>query len=70
MSSYYKLIEVIGTSEVSWDDAAKNALEVAGQRLADLRVAEVTRCDIKIDQGKIIYRTRLNVSFKYVEGGL
>ncbi|MCA9235294.1 MAG: dodecin domain-containing protein [Planctomycetales bacterium] len=69
MSSFYKLIEVIGTSEVSWDDAAKNALDVAGQRLSDLRVAEVTKCDIKIDAGKIIYRTRLNVSFKYVEGG-
>ena len=69
MSSFYKLIEVIGTSEVSWDDAAKNALDVAGQRLSDLRVAEVTKFDIKIDAGKIIYRTRLNVSFKYVEGG-
>ncbi|MAT70549.1 MAG: transporter [Planctomycetaceae bacterium] len=68
--SLYKLIEVVGTSEVSWDDAAKNALEVAGQRLTDLRVAEVTRCDIKIDHGRIVYRTRLNVSFKYVEGGM
>ncbi len=70
MNSFYKLIEVVGTSDISWDDAAKNALEVAGQRLSDLRVAEVSRCDIKIDQNRLIYRTRLKVSFKYVEGGL
>ena len=64
------MIELVGTSEISWDDAAKNAIEVASHRLNDLRIAEVTKLDIKIEHGKLMYRTRLNVSFKYIEGNI
>ena len=66
MGSVYKVIDVVGTSEVSWEDAAKKAIEVAGGSLDHLRIAEVTRMDIKIDGDKpIAFRTRLNLSFKY-----
>ena len=64
----YKIIELVGTSETSWDDAAKSAIETAGKTLRDLRVAEVTRHDVTIEKGKITsFRVRLNVSFKYEE---
>ncbi|MBK5199695.1 MAG: dodecin domain-containing protein [Methyloceanibacter sp.] len=67
--SVYKVIEVIGTSPKSWDEAAKNAVELAGQHLRDLRVAEVVEQDLVITDGKVeAYRTKLKVSFKY-EGG-
>jgi hypothetical protein len=63
--STYKVIELVGTSNASWADAAKTALEAAGETLRDLRVAEVTRMDVRIeDDGRLIYRTRLQVSFK------
>lgn len=62
----YRVIDVIGTSKVSWEEAAKNAVETAGASLRDLRVAEVAKLDVKIDDGKVVaYRTRLQLSFKY-----
>jgi flavin-binding protein dodecin len=63
--STYKVIELVGSSYTSWADAAKTALGTAGKTLRDLRVAEVTRMDVRIeDDGQIIFRTRLKVSFK------
>jgi dodecin len=68
--SVYKVIEVIGTSKTSWEEAAKNAVELAGEHLRALRVAEVMAQDLVISaDGKVeAYRTKLSVSFKY-EGG-
>jgi flavin-binding protein dodecin len=64
--STYKIIELVGTSDKSWEDAAKLAIETAGESLKDLRVAEVTKLDLTIEDGKISsYRARINVSFKY-----
>jgi len=66
--STYKIVELVGTSETSWEDAAKSAIEAAGKSLRDLRVAEATRHDVTIEKGKITsFRVRLNVSFKYEE---
>jgi len=66
--SVYKVIELVGSSEISWDDAAKVAVERASKSLKDLRVAEVTEQDLKIEEGKITaYRTKLKVSFKYLD---
>jgi flavin-binding protein dodecin len=62
----YKVIEVIGTSPKSWEEAAANAVEVAGRTLRDLRIAEVVKMDMKVDGGKVVaYRTRVLLSFKY-----
>ena len=67
--STYKIIEVVGTSEVSWEEAAKNAVEAASKTLRDLRIAEVTELDMKVEHGKVVaYRARVSLSFKY-EGG-
>ncbi len=68
--SVYKVIEVIGTSKTSWEDAAKMAIELTGEHLRELRVAEVIAQDLIISaDGKVeAYRTKLSVSFKY-EGG-
>ena len=67
--SVYKVIELVGTSSESWEKAAANAVERAGQSLRDLRVAEVTKLDMQIQDGKVeAYRAKVNVSFKY-EGG-
>jgi flavin-binding protein dodecin len=67
--SVYRVTEVIGTSAESWEAAARNAVETAGQTVRDLRVAEATRFDVTINDGKIeSYRVRLGISFKY-EGG-
>ncbi len=64
--STYKIIELVGTSPISWEEAAKSAVETAGKALKDLRVAEITKMDLTIEDGKVTgYRTRLNVSFKY-----
>lgn len=64
--SIYKVIEIVGTSENSWEEAAKNAVERASQSLEDLRVAEVTSQDLKIENGEVVaYRTKLSVSFKF-----
>jgi flavin-binding protein dodecin len=64
----YKIIELVGTSDVSWEEAAKNAVETASKSLRDLRIAEVKELDMKIEGGKVAaYRARLNLSFKYQE---
>ncbi|HAP31446.1 MAG TPA: transporter [Firmicutes bacterium] len=65
MESVYKVIEIIGTSENSWEDAARVAVETASKTVRDLRVAEVKELDMKVDAGKLIFRVKLNVSFKY-----
>jgi len=65
-SSVYKVIELVGTSTVSWEDAAKNAIETAGRSLKDLRIAEVVSQDLKVEDGKVTaYRTRISLSFRY-----
>ncbi len=65
--STYKIIELVGTSEKSWEEAAKNAVERASRSLKDLRIAEVTTLDLKIEDGKVAaYRARVKVSFKYL----
>jgi flavin-binding protein dodecin len=64
--SVYKIVEVIGTSRLSWEDAAKNAVEAAAGTLRDLRVAEVVKQDLKVESGKVTaFRTRVLLSFKY-----
>jgi hypothetical protein len=64
--SVYRVTEIVGTSEESWEAAARTAVETAAKTLRDLRVAEVVRLDMTIEDGKVAtYRTRLNVSFKY-----
>ncbi len=66
--SIYKVIEIVGTSENSWEEAAKSAVEKASQSLEDLRVAEVVSEDLKIENGKVVaYRTKVSVSFKFKE---
>jgi len=66
--STYKIIELVGTSDKSWEDAAKTAIETAGKSLKDLRIAEITKLDMTIQDGKVTaYRARVNVSFKYVK---
>lgn len=62
----YRVTEVIGSSPVSWDEAAKNAVETAAKTLRDLRIAEVGQLDLKIEDGKVVaYRARVSLSFKY-----
>jgi dodecin len=64
--SVYKVVEVIGTSSTSWEDAAAHAVKTAGETLRDLRVAEVVKQDIHLDEnGEITFRTKLELSFKY-----
>jgi flavin-binding protein dodecin len=66
--SIYKIIEVVGTSTKSWEDAARNAVETAGKTVKDLRVAEIVRLDMTVDEGKVInFRARVNLSFKFHE---
>lgn len=65
-NTVYKVVEVIGTSTQSWDDAAKNAVETAGRTLRDLRVAEIVKTDMTVKDGKVqTYRARVLLSFKY-----
>lgn len=67
--SVYRVTEVIGTSEESWEAATRNAVETAARTVRDLRVAEVVRLDVTIENGKVTsYRARLNISFKYESG--
>jgi dodecin len=67
--SVYRVTEVIGASTESWEAAARSAVETAAQTIRDLRVAEATRFDVTIQDGKIAsYRVRLNISFKYESG--
>ena len=64
--SIYKVIDLVGTSTKSWDDAARAAVETAGSNLRDLRVAEISKLDMKIENGKVTaYRARVSLSFKY-----
>ena len=67
--STYKIIELVGTSDSSWEEAVKIAVETAGESLKDLRIAEITKLDTTIENGKVTsYRARLDVSFKYHKG--
>ena len=64
--SVYKLIEIVGTSESSWEEAAANAVARAAQSLRDLRIAEVVEQDMQLEDGKVVgYRTKVRISFKY-----
>jgi flavin-binding protein dodecin len=66
--SVYKIVELVGSSPSSWEDAAKVAIEKASESLRDLRVAEVRELDVKLESGKIVaYRAKVRISFK-VEG--
>jgi flavin-binding protein dodecin len=65
--SVYKVIELVGSSPNSWEEAAKNAVETASKSLKDLRVAEITKLDMRVEGGKVTaFRARVNLSFKYV----
>lgn len=65
--SVYKIIELVGTSEKSWEDAAKNAVEMASKSLRELRIAEVSMLDMRLENGKVVaYRARVKLSFKYL----
>lgn len=69
--STYNVIQLVGTSDTSWEDAAKNAVETASGTLRDLRVAEIVRLDMTIENGKVTsYRARVNLSFKYEKGSI
>lgn len=64
--SVYKVIQLVGSSPTSWEEAARNAVEKAGQTLRDLRVAEINKLDMKVENGKVTaFRARVNLSFKY-----
>ncbi len=67
--SVYKVIELVGTSTESWEEAASAAVETAGKSLRDLRIAEVSELDMQLEDGKVrAFRARVKVSFKYQEG--
>ena len=66
MNSTYKVIELIGTSPNSWEDATKCALETAAKSLKDIRIGEVSDLDVKVEDGKVtLYRAKVKISFKY-----
>jgi flavin-binding protein dodecin len=66
--SVYKVIELVGTSEKSWEDAAKKAVETASKSLKDLRIAEIEKLDMRVENGKVVaYRAKVSLSFKYKE---
>lgn len=66
--SVYKIIEVVGSSAESWEDAARKAVETAAKSLKDLRIAEVADLDMKVEEGKVTaFRARVKISFKYHE---
>ncbi len=66
MESTYKIIELIGTSPTSWEEAAKSAIETAAKSLKDLRIAQIVEFDMKVEDGKVLaYRAKVKVSFKY-----
>ena len=65
-SGVYRVTEIIGTSPTSWEDAARKAVETAAGSLRDLRVAEVSKLDVKIENGKVVaFRAKVSLSFKY-----
>jgi flavin-binding protein dodecin len=69
--SIYKVVELVGTSEKSWEEAARLAVETAGKSLKNLRVAEINKLDMKVEDGKVAaFRARVNLSFKYEIGQL
>jgi len=69
MDSIYKVVELVGTSDKSWELAAKNAVETAGKSLKHLRVAEISKLDMKVEDGKVVsYRARVSLSFKFKPG--
>jgi len=64
--SVYKIIRLVGSSPNSWEEAAKNAVETAAKSLRDLRIAEIQKLDLKVEDGKVVaYRALVNLSFKY-----
>ena len=64
--SVYKVIELVGTSDTSWEEAARYAVETAGKSLKNLRVAEINKLDMKVEDGKVTaFRARVALSFKY-----
>ena len=64
--SVYKVIELVGTSENSWEEAAQSAVETASKSLSDLRIAEVGKLDMKVENGKVVaYRAKVSLSFKF-----
>jgi dodecin len=66
LDSVYRIVDVVGVSEKSWEDAGRSAIETAASSLRDLRVAEVTKMDMKVENGKVTaFRTRVALSFKY-----
>ena len=65
----YKVIELVGASDSSWEEAAKNAVEKAGESLRDLRIAEISELDMKVEEGRVVaYRAKVSLSFKYESG--
>ena len=65
-NAVYRVTDVIGTSSTSWEEAAQNAIKTAAKSLRDLRIAEVTKLDVKVEDGRITqFRTRLSLCFKY-----
>ncbi len=65
----YKVVELVGTSASSWEEASKKAVETAGKSLRDLRVAEISKLDMKVEDGRVVaYRARVNLSFKFHAG--
>ena len=68
--SIYKVVELVGTSDSSWEQAAKNAVEAAGKTLRNLRIARVDELDMKVENGKVVaYRAKVRLSFKFEPGG-
>ena len=68
MGSVYKIVEIVGTSEKSWEDAARVAVETASKSIKELRIAEVKKLDIKVEKdSRITFRTKLDISFKYIK---
>ncbi len=65
MESVYKIVEIIGTSNKSWEDAARHAVKTASKSIRDLRIGEVKEMDVKIEGEEIVFRVKMNLSFKY-----
>ncbi|MBA7636911.1 Calcium dodecin [subsurface metagenome] len=66
MGSVYKIVEIVGTSEKSWEDAARVAVETASKSIKELRIAEVNKLDIKVEKdARLTFRAKLDISFKY-----
>ncbi len=67
--SVYKVVELVGTRDISWEAAAKKAVETAGKSLKNLRIAEISKLDMKVENGKVVaYRAKVSLSFKYETG--